>query len=378
MCASWQSDIALNPPSPHHASHSLHAQPRKSNSTTTILNELLSRGAPLDERDQNGWTPLHCAASNGTLSACLLLLDAGADHDARSASGSRPLHYFVRVPLAAVASCVVTTAYVRARLAKLSSLQQVASVEHRLPCEGIAHAATAAAGTSTGGSGTDGVSTLDPESQMAAANYVKVLHKWEEMGADVDCLDNKGETPLHCAAFRGRLHNVAWLLNCGANLNTKNHAGETPLLLAVQCGCHDSVLMLLRAGADPEACSSRGSCVDFAVTGGHAEILESLTVAVKRKRRSGGGSAELSTETHSQSPLLASPLLTRADTPSPSPADGAGTTAEKDGTLSREMLIDSRNQPWQVVFNGPFLITPQLRRLRHLRAITGRCCDHVL
>lgn len=51
------------------------------------IRELLNRGAPVDGDDPSGYAPLHYAARNGHLDACLLLLQNGAQVDKCTRAG---------------------------------------------------------------------------------------------------------------------------------------------------------------------------------------------------------------------------------------------------------------------------------------------------
>jgi ankyrin repeat protein len=52
-----------------------------------------------------------------------------------------------------------------------------------------------------------------------------------EAGADVNAVDDRGETALHGAAYRGANEIVKLLVERGANLNAKNEDGWTPLVI---------------------------------------------------------------------------------------------------------------------------------------------------
>ena len=70
----------------------------------------------------------------------------------------------------------------------------------------------------------------------------------------LDMTNSKGNTPLHEAAYEGRVGNVAELLRRGANLEAVNDAnargGLTPLLAAAEYGHLATVKVLLEYGAD--------------------------------------------------------------------------------------------------------------------------------
>lgn len=55
-----------------------------------------ARGCQLEARDSLGMTPLHHAASEGSLATLQLLLDSGADANARDGEGDTPLHWAIR------------------------------------------------------------------------------------------------------------------------------------------------------------------------------------------------------------------------------------------------------------------------------------------
>ncbi|MBC6439818.1 MAG: ankyrin repeat domain-containing protein [Rhodospirillales bacterium] len=52
----------------------------------------IAAGADIRARDEDGWTPLHVAARDGTAESVQALIDAGADTEARTDNGATPLH----------------------------------------------------------------------------------------------------------------------------------------------------------------------------------------------------------------------------------------------------------------------------------------------
>ncbi|HIX89107.1 MAG TPA: ankyrin repeat domain-containing protein [Candidatus Akkermansia intestinavium] len=83
-------------------------------------------------------------------------------------------------------------------------------------------------------------------------------------------------SPLHEAAFQGRVDEVRRLLEAGADPHARSFTGETPLHLAALAGRADVVRLLLDKGADPRADSSRGTPLHRAAEGGAAEVVELL------------------------------------------------------------------------------------------------------
>lgn len=70
--------------------------------------------------------------------------------------------------------------------------------------------------------------------------------------------DDRGETPLYCAARKGNAYEVRRLLEKGADPNARNHKGLTPLHEAAYWGEAEIVRLLLKYKADPKADNGRG------------------------------------------------------------------------------------------------------------------------
>jgi ankyrin repeat protein len=65
----------------------------------------------------------------------------------------------------------------------------------------------------------------------------------------VNITDKKGDTPLHTAAFHGKLDVVKFLLDREANINAVNILGGSPLLSAALCNNREVFKFLLHKGA---------------------------------------------------------------------------------------------------------------------------------
>ena len=135
-------------------------------------NLLHRHGTDVNLRIRDDWTPLGSAARCGDLEMVQVLLDYEADVNVRDCHNRTPIHYvsFGSEPL------------------------------HNIP-----------------------------------QSWPEVTRILLEHGADVNAMGGDGgDTPLHCAAGRGRVEVMLVLLEHGANVDAQDNQGRTPLLQAVR------------------------------------------------------------------------------------------------------------------------------------------------
>jgi uncharacterized protein len=88
---------------------------------------------------------------------------------------------------------------------------------------------------------------------LARAGENDQLEAYVEAGVPVDLTDASGNTLLMLAAYHGHPATVSMLARRGADVNRLNDRGQSPLAGAVFKGEDEVVAALLAAGADPES-----------------------------------------------------------------------------------------------------------------------------
>ncbi len=175
------------------------------------MQTLLTGGANVNAKDQQGRTPLHLAAEKGHAEAVQLLIERGADVNCESKNGWTPLMVAAEKGYPPIA---------RVLIAKGADV----------------NARNAAGGTAL---------------FVAAYNGSKEIARLlVEQGGDVDSKCDTGWTPLMAAAKNGHTEIVQSLIAGGADVNCKCNTGWTPLMVAADNEREETALLLMETGAE--------------------------------------------------------------------------------------------------------------------------------
>ncbi|MCF7853123.1 MAG: ankyrin repeat domain-containing protein [Simkaniaceae bacterium] len=175
-----------------------------------IVREFVRAGAPVDQADGYGDTPLKFAAKNGYVEIVRELISAGAPVDQADRYGSTPLTF-----AAMNGHAEIVREFVRAG----------ASVDQA-----------------------DGYG--DTPLKFAAMNgHAEIVREFVRAGAPVDQADGYGDTPLKFAAMKGHAEIVRDLISAGAPVDQADRYGSTPLKFAAMNGHAEIVRELTSAEA---------------------------------------------------------------------------------------------------------------------------------
>jgi ankyrin repeat protein len=167
-------------------------------------------GTDINALGPDGRSPLHSAAEAGRLVITRLLLDNRAEIDALDDRGHTPFYLAIMAGRTQVADLLIE------RGARFEPTRLV---------------------------------------QAAVRNQVgdrDVIRFLAARGADLNALDDSGETPLILATRLGDRWLAKLLIAEGADVNTPDADGRSPLAWAKQTGTEEIVRLLLRNGAIPD------------------------------------------------------------------------------------------------------------------------------
>lgn len=232
--------------------------------------------AGADLRGEPGvWTPLVLAVSAGTLDTVRLLLEAGAPLDDRDVRGFTPLMVAIRMDEGAKAKALRAAGSSEdgvevALFLRAFSRNDVAGVKQAL---------------ARGVSPNHALETGDPPLLRAVQNGSRELVlALLDGGADLHRRHSAKGTALTQAAMSGNRELVELLLERGADVR---HPAERAVVGAANHGRLEILRLLLARGADPDA--GDGEALRLAAWHGNVEVIELLLTAGAEPTRPGAG-----------------------------------------------------------------------------------------
>ncbi len=224
-----------------------------------LVEELLSAGASVDIALPNCSTALHFSVKAGNRVLMILLLRAGASANKPGTNGETAVHLASKPSRATLLEVLIATGgdiEVRDLLGRTPLLIAAAMGSER--SIELLHRAGANLGT------------VDIESRCAVrvaaeADWPEGIRLLGALGLSLGRFDGIAWTPLHWAAYHGKLNVVNALLQEGCPLNTADLWDETPIQLAMRQGHHLVVARLVEHGVE--------SPVDMQTTQNHHKSI---------------------------------------------------------------------------------------------------------
>ncbi|XP_066998257.1 kinase D-interacting substrate of 220 kDa B [Anabrus simplex] len=272
-----------------------------------FLRELINHGADVNAEDSDGWTALLCAAKEGYRDICAELLEHGADIEHRDMGGWTPLMWATYKGHAEVVALLLENkAEVNAHgNYHISSLLWAAGRGYaKIARMLIRHGAKVNVGDKYGttalvwacrkgnaeivdcllkaGANVDtaGMYSWTPLLVATMGNHVEVVNLLLEHKPNVNALDKDGCTALTIACKEGYHEIAAALLNVGAYINIQDRAGDTNLIHAVKGGHRSVVEALLKKYADVDISGKdRKTAIYWAVEKGNVAMVRLLLTA---------------------------------------------------------------------------------------------------
>ncbi|NXN97510.1 ASB3 protein, partial [Rhinopomastus cyanomelas] len=255
-----------------------------------MLRKLIKQGYSIDVPDNRGWVPIHEAAAHNS-SQCLKLLVRAAPSDdyinSKTFEGLCALHLSarhgslecIRILLEAGADPNEFNTEATTPLFLAVENEHIDVVKFLLQ-----HGANV--------DGSHSISGWNSLHQASFQGSVDIMEVLLENGADMECKDDFGITPLFVAAQYGKLETLSLLVSHGAEVNCQATDRATPLLIAAQEGHTKCVELLLAKGADPNLYCNEDDWqlpIHAAAEMGHPEVLELLIPVTNRTCDKGKG-----------------------------------------------------------------------------------------
>lgn len=205
---------------------------------------LIQKGADINAKNNDTFTPLHTAAFLGEYAIAQLLVNNGADVNAKNEDGDAPMNslevdWETTEAIAEWIQIEVDRASVERGRAKLAGLlrehgAQAANLNRDAVCDAARNghmeeieAHLAAEGTDPDAG--DRKFGVTPLCWAALGDHTGIVELLIQHGASVDARNRDGATALHGAGFLGRAKAAELLLENGADPDARNHRGETPM-----------------------------------------------------------------------------------------------------------------------------------------------------
>jgi ankyrin repeat protein len=260
-------------------------RPSPSSSHSSSTSSLLSAASATDSMSSmdamrgSGRTPLHAAAQDGLSAIVESIMSCGGDVNALDAGGQTPL--LLAASQARWAICIQL-------LQDYEADPNVVNAEGQLALHMVAKQRRSSADDCVAS-----LATSAPLDDTPSTDWSRVLTLLYTRGADINCKNRVGQTPLYLCAATNDVAAARALLKLGASPNCQDQGGDSPLHVAARAGFEPMCRALVRGGANVSLLGAAGSPMAVANEAGHTGVLELLRRASKRIKSGGNASSAI-------------------------------------------------------------------------------------
>ncbi|KAG9333990.1 hypothetical protein JZ751_009306 [Albula glossodonta] len=245
--------------------------PQLSSVNEAVANELVNRGANVNQPNLRGYSPLHLAAVSTNGALCLeLLVNNGADVNMQSKEGKSPLH------MAAIHGRFTRSQILIQNGGEIDCVDKYGNTPLHVAAKyghELLISTLMTNGADTARQGIHGMFPLHLAVLYGFSDCCRKLLSSGQLysivsslsnehvlsaGFDINTPDNFGRTCLHAAASGGNVECLNLLLSSGADLSRKDKFGRTPLHYAAANGNSACLVTLVSAGAEVNQPDSKG------------------------------------------------------------------------------------------------------------------------
>ncbi|XP_036606601.1 ankyrin repeat and SOCS box protein 3 isoform X2 [Trichosurus vulpecula] len=253
------------------------------------LRKLLKKGCSVDVADNRGWMPIHEAAYHNSVECLRLLIRSALLCLYKLLFCIDPSERYIKMKTFE-GSCALHLSASRGFLMITKILLEAGADANETTLEettplflavenGHADVVKLLLRHGADVNGSHSMCGWNALHQAAFQEYTELIKLLLKKGANKECQDDFGITPLFVAAQYGKLESLNVLVSSGANVNCQAMDKATPLFIAAQEGHTNCVELLLSKGADANLYCNEDKWqlpIHAAAQMGHIRILDLL------------------------------------------------------------------------------------------------------
>lgn len=220
-----------------------------------VLQLLVSRGAPVNERNKQGVTPLSLAIEKGNMDHIVFYAQFGADINAEDMQGYTPLGRALESSSIQMLQTLVTPKNILSKDSGGNTPLHIAIIKDS-PFEYVKYLVDSGADVNARNKNGDSVLYL-----AVTKNKKDIGELLLSKNADIFATNTDNSSPLRIALTSGG-EIQDWLIT-SRTLNTTDGNGNTPLHYAAEWNLNDALLALIQKGANVNAVNSNGESALF-------------------------------------------------------------------------------------------------------------------